>query len=151
VKGVLIGSVPDRGGRPEGRRRHADMPAWTARQAGRSHTLAMQHCMPGCLLSRRTARLEQATTLLLNKDCNRNPWRSQARCSRSLQVTQGGSGGRGGGRHGGGRGRGGGSGRVQGGRQGGSKGRGSKEGGGKGGKSSKGSGWGGDGKGKMQT
>lgn len=32
VKGVLIGSVPDRGGRPEGRARVADMPAWTARR-----------------------------------------------------------------------------------------------------------------------
>lgn len=32
VKGVLIGSVPDRGGRPEGRARMADMPAWTARR-----------------------------------------------------------------------------------------------------------------------
>eukprot|EP00887_Chlorella_sp_A99_P005046 scaffold4.g5046.t1 len=33
VKGVLIGSVPDRGGRPEGRARDADMPAWSARRA----------------------------------------------------------------------------------------------------------------------
>ncbi|KAL4422373.1 hypothetical protein ABPG75_008570 [Micractinium tetrahymenae] len=32
VKGVLIGKVPDRGGRPEGRKREADMPAWTARR-----------------------------------------------------------------------------------------------------------------------
>ncbi|KAL4419219.1 hypothetical protein ABPG77_010661 [Micractinium sp. CCAP 211/92] len=32
VKGVLIGKVPDRGGRPEGRKREADMPAWTARK-----------------------------------------------------------------------------------------------------------------------
>lgn len=34
VKGVLIGKVPDRGGRPEGRKREADMPAWTARKVG---------------------------------------------------------------------------------------------------------------------
>ncbi len=39
VKGVLIGKVPDRGGRPEGRKREADMPAWTARKVGR-HLLA---------------------------------------------------------------------------------------------------------------
>lgn len=32
VKGVLIGKVPDRGGRPEGRKREADMPEWKARQ-----------------------------------------------------------------------------------------------------------------------
>ncbi|PSC73625.1 FAM98A [Micractinium conductrix] len=32
VKSVLIGKVPDRGGRPEGRRREAEMPEWTARR-----------------------------------------------------------------------------------------------------------------------
>lgn len=32
VKSVLIGKVPDRGGRPEGRKREADMPEWKARQ-----------------------------------------------------------------------------------------------------------------------
>lgn len=34
VKEVLIGKVPDRGGRPEGRSRAADMPAWSARRVG---------------------------------------------------------------------------------------------------------------------
>ena len=32
VKAVLIGAVPDRGGRPEGRARVADMPAWAPRR-----------------------------------------------------------------------------------------------------------------------
>ncbi|KAI3424779.1 hypothetical protein D9Q98_008167 [Chlorella vulgaris] len=32
VKSVRIGKVPDRGGRPEGRKRDADMPAWTGRK-----------------------------------------------------------------------------------------------------------------------
>lgn len=32
VKGVLIGKVPDRGGRPEGRKSEANMPEWKARQ-----------------------------------------------------------------------------------------------------------------------
>jgi len=34
VKSVIIGAVPDRGGRTEGRGRVADMPAWSARRAG---------------------------------------------------------------------------------------------------------------------
>ncbi|KAK9840025.1 hypothetical protein WJX74_002283 [Apatococcus lobatus] len=34
VKGVIIGSVPDRGGRTEGRAAAAAMPAWTARSGG---------------------------------------------------------------------------------------------------------------------
>lgn len=33
-KGVVIGDVPDRGGRPEGREREANMPAWAPRSAG---------------------------------------------------------------------------------------------------------------------
>lgn len=39
VKEVLMGSVPDRGGRTEGRSRAADMPAWAVRKAagGRGH------------------------------------------------------------------------------------------------------------------
>jgi hypothetical protein len=32
VKSLVIGKVPDRGGRTEGRSRAADMPAWTARK-----------------------------------------------------------------------------------------------------------------------
>lgn len=37
VKGVLIGAVPDRGGRRQGKARAADMPAWKARAAGGVH------------------------------------------------------------------------------------------------------------------
>ncbi|KAL4855913.1 hypothetical protein ACK3TF_003675 [Chlorella vulgaris] len=38
VKSVRIGKVPDRGGRPEGRKRDADMPAWTGRKARKHAT-----------------------------------------------------------------------------------------------------------------
>jgi hypothetical protein len=52
VKAVLIGAVPDRGGRPEGQRRVADMPVWTARRVSGGwpvHGLCRGRCVVGCV------------------------------------------------------------------------------------------------------
>lgn len=43
IKGVLIGSVPDRGGRPDGTRKGATMPAWSGRRRKKADAAVNVH------------------------------------------------------------------------------------------------------------